>query len=1164
MKLCLFNANGILGKADEIMHFVRQEHIDICLIVETWLSRNEQPPIGGSFLNICHANDEVIVGGGRRRRDGILCFSPNLSNHIQTSFVDEVDELYGFFELGDIIYGIAYIPPSVATTKLEEFLTKAEELTDNFTKKCVLAGDFNARMGEATNDGKHSQPRGTWLLNWIRESPLEIIVPKPGEFTTVSHNGQGVTDLFLTNLEDEGELKCFTAVDLGGSDHRPVVWEFEDNSPRHKSFTRWDVRKLADNDVRMKYREEIQESSQAVLQYIRDVHTQVAESQGLAERMDQQDGINLIWNEIQRWIENAAATSCGTFRYKSSTNQRFWDDEETRAAHQRVQDSTAELHGIMLNHPSRLVRRGAAQELKRLNQELRAQLKKRRADVWDEMVNNLADQQNQGAFLRMVKNQKGRRSRKVSKLKPQDMENHEQHFETTFGGSPNGIVDEFEGGNEIPANLEYIPTRYDSLQVRNQMKKLAHGKAAGPDGVMAELITYGGEPMTQVCVDFFNLMNLWAVVPTLWTSAWIIPIFKNKGSDLEIRNYRPIALTCVFRRLYERMIKSELDGFTRLLSDFQGGFRPHRSTLDQVFCLQEITLANPDLINVYLDLQAAYDLVDRRILWSKLYHRFGIPWSLIRRLKQLFDFNKSHLLIAGQRSDGIDNTRGLLQGSSLSPILFNFFINDLIVELSTREDCKKVTTAGVRTNCLFFADDGNLHARSIQDMRALLAVCERWSIRVGMKFAPTKCVVTGKEEVLQDVFQLYGEPLPVVEQTAYLGILFDRKGIHWGATMQKRIRNARGTIMALGKLGFNGTGWPTAASAAVYKSFVRPQLEYGLALTLLKKSRIKKVQQVQNLAMRMITSAPRNTSTNAHHRLLQLETMEFRNQKLNVKFATKLHNSRDQAVPAIKIWRNRVQQPPAKSLVAVALQNPLWQRANRMNHLFNQLRDRDDVNITPPFTKEEFKQISRSSIRALDLDETNVAGTIIMDEIEPKRNCILPHAFSDRKQRVAVIHWIVGAVARHQDCLNCGLVEGLSRKHALECSGALRLLQERYPNDIIPASPLDAMSQVLNKFRHRPNNKVLYRDVHQCVAMIYTRCLGLLQAENGFFNRNPDAQPVPQVPQRQQNAPQAQDRNQVPEVRLREVRNPRRNPRGGRGRGTPRNAPAAAPRIGVG
>jgi Reverse transcriptase (RNA-dependent DNA polymerase) len=109
------------------------------------------------------------------------------------------------------------------------------------------------------------------------------------------------------------------------------------------------------------------------------------------------------------------------------------------------------------------------------------------------------------------------------------------------------------------------------------------------------------------------------------------------------------------------------------------------------------------------------------------------------RLRALFDNNRSTLLINGRSSQPVAYLRGLLQGSSLSPLLFNLFINSMLVRIKRHP----MVTGSLPTNCLAFADDVVLFSLTHHGMQALLDCCQNWAEAVGMKFAPEKCVVLG-------------------------------------------------------------------------------------------------------------------------------------------------------------------------------------------------------------------------------------------------------------------------------------------------------------------------------------------------------------------------------------------------------------------------------------
>lgn len=325
-------------------------------------------------------------------------------------------------------------------------------------------------------------------------------------------------------------------------------------------------------------------------------------------------------------------------------------------------------------------------------------------------------------------------------------------------------------------------------------------------------------------------------------------------------------------------------------------------------------------------------MVNRSILWRKLSEQFGIAENVIHILRNLFDHNFSHLVVNGKSSSSIHNARGLLQGSSLSPILFNFYINDLVSSLSLLD---KVSTCGMETNCLLFADDCNIHSTSIAGIQRLLVVCEDWSRRNDMRFSPNKCFYIGPDAQNHNL-QLYGTRLPSPPGTEYLGMTFDQTGLNFESSLNKRTRKVRALIQMLGDLGMNSTGWPLRSSAMVYKSFIRPVLEYGLGLTIWKQAQISKVQKVQNAALRRIFSTGLNTSIRSMEKLLQLEPMSVRNRILNIKFIGRLHNCSNGAIPAVRLWRYCLQGRPNDQSFMNAIQlNPLWRSGNKLNHLLH-------------------------------------------------------------------------------------------------------------------------------------------------------------------------------------------------------------------------------------
>jgi hypothetical protein len=365
--------------------------------------------------------------------------------------------------------------------------------------------------------------------------------------------------------------------------------------------------------------------------------------------------------------------------------------------------------------------------------------------------------------------------------------------------------------------------------------------------------------------------------------------------------------------VYEKCLAHDFTAYLDShLESSQGGFRPHRSTLDQIAILREVVAQNKEFSLLFLDIKAAYDCVDRRVLWSALANNFRLPLRTITLLRSLFDSNRCYLEIGSFHSDLITNTRGLFQGSSLSPLLFNVVINSLAVDLH-----KHLSTTGLpaslsgllRFNHLLYADDLVLVAKNPQEGQRLLSVCETWALSHGFLFAPKKCAIVSTYSKAPDTL-LYGEIVKVVPTYKYLGVTFSSAGIDWQATIMPRVHAAYSSANWMKSQGFHAFGWRTDMSLKVYKLYLRPMFEYGIALGL-PKLYINKLQVAQNTILRLLLSTPSNTAIDSIHLFLGLEKIWFRVQVLHTKLYNSIFNGPKRLMPIGLLLAELAQLPEA-------------------------------------------------------------------------------------------------------------------------------------------------------------------------------------------------------------------------------------------------------------
>ena len=89
-----------------------------------------------------------------------------------------------------------------------------------------------------------------------------------------------------------------------------------------------------------------------------------------------------------------------------------------------------------------------------------------------------------------------------------------------------------------------------------------------------------------------------------------------------------------------KMVASRLSNYCEAKRISQCSFRPARSTIDMLFVvrrLQELGRARKiPLYMCFIDLQKAYDSVDRELLWVVL-ARFGVPEKMLTVIRQLHE-----------------------------------------------------------------------------------------------------------------------------------------------------------------------------------------------------------------------------------------------------------------------------------------------------------------------------------------------------------------------------------------------------------------------------------------------------------------------------------------------------------------------------------------------
>ncbi|KAG0925456.1 hypothetical protein G6F30_013353 [Rhizopus arrhizus] len=181
---------------------------------------------------------------------------------------------------------------------------------------------------------------------------------------------------------------------------------------------------------------------------------------------------------------------------------------------------------------------------------------------------------------------------------------------------------------------------FSADSVADTMRRLPLRKAPGSDHLRTEMLIPIRKQVAAILARLFDICCQWSYTPSLWRHAQVVPIYK-KGDPHQPSNFRPISLTSIIRKLFEMCLFPHLEDVSPPLDIAQGGFRPQRSALDQALCLHDLIQEyyrrkRHFPVVAFLDIKAAYDTVDRRVIWQSLL-AVSAPFALVSVLAHLFD-----------------------------------------------------------------------------------------------------------------------------------------------------------------------------------------------------------------------------------------------------------------------------------------------------------------------------------------------------------------------------------------------------------------------------------------------------------------------------------------------------------------------------------------------
>lgn len=350
-------------------------------------------------------------------------------------------------------------------------------------------------------------------------------------------------------------------------------------------------------------------------------------------------------------------------------------------------------------------------------------------------------------------------------------------------------------------------------------------------------------------------------------------------------NYRPISISPTISKVAEKWISEQiithLNTSSFLLHPMQFGFRKHHSTETANCFLLENIKAKLDKGGVvgaiYLDLKKAFDTVNHDILIAKL-TKFNFSPSVITQIKSYLAERKQCVRIGDKISQIVKNCVGVPQGSTLGPLLFSLYINDL------PDVCSPLVT------CQMYADDTVIYLHSknkkgaADELSAAMANVSNWltSSCLHLNISKSVCMFFSKSanKDPEPAVLVAGRKLLVVNEYKYLGIVIDSQ-----LTFKTQVKKVVNRIkFNLNNFRYIRNNLTTEASKLYMHAMILSHINYCLtSWTQTSRTTLQPVERLYKQALKTL-----DKKSNYYHHCNILVKYGFLNWENMIKFANML------------------------------------------------------------------------------------------------------------------------------------------------------------------------------------------------------------------------------------------------------------------------------------
>ena len=425
------------------------------------------------------------------------------------------------------------------------------------------------------------------------------------------------------------------------------------------------------------------------------------------------DDIDYIWSEIYKRIYDILTIMCHFRKYKQRETVTPWINPIIYRA-MRKREAFVKLYK----------QTGLSQKLENARHSrsyVNGLVRKAKSEYIQRQLS--INEKNPKKFWRTIKSLLSRSSDTTTNARFIDQSTHDEVERGTEANFLNEYFINIVRNLNIPVNdtvMDTVYTVHDIFTFHNDMPTVDEitvlirgidiNKSSCVDKINSKFCKLAMLSVPNVVHGIMCKSLISGKIPSAWTRGTINVI--PKGGDLtDPGNWRPITQTSIFAKLLEKLVHKRLLRYlmrNHVLSEYQFGFLPGRSTQLATFELLKQVFSSFNNKNIFgsicLDVSKAFDCINHVKLFEKM-KSCGFSDGVISWFKSYF--SRTQIV---RFNDMVSNIlrvdSGIGQGTILGPLIFVFYINDLMNNIADlrinmyADDCL-IYTVGNNWNMMF-------------------------------------------------------------------------------------------------------------------------------------------------------------------------------------------------------------------------------------------------------------------------------------------------------------------------------------------------------------------------------------------------------------------------------------------------------------------------------